>query len=108
MARRKSKLNFLDSLLGGVAQGFQFSRQLQDQQGKRDLQERKFGIEEQQLGLNERQLALQEQQAEDTRRKNQKTLEFIAPFLQGLFPSSGQQPVQARQASWINKLGSSN
>lgn len=92
---KKSKLNFLDSLLGGAARGFQFSQQLKDKQRSGELQERKFGIQEQQLGLNERQIAIQEQQAEATRQKNKRTLEFLTPLIQGIFPSSGQQPAQA-------------
>lgn len=95
MARRKSKLNFLDSLLGGLAQGFQFSQQFQDKQGQRDLQERKFGLQEQQLGFNERQLSLQEQAAEQARQNRQRTLEIIGPLLQGILPGTGQQPAQA-------------
>ena len=61
MARRKSKLNFLDSLLGGLAQGFQLGQQFKSDKQKQDLQERKFGIQEQKLDLQQQQF-LQEQE----------------------------------------------
>ena len=48
---RQSKTNFLDSLLGGFAQGLQLSEQFKDRQRDRDLKERKFGIDEQKLLL---------------------------------------------------------
>jgi len=90
MARKKSKLNFLDSLLGGFAQGFQLSQQFKSNKQKRDLEERKFGIQEQEVGFKERQLALQEQAAKDQQRKNLTTQKFLAPFLRDILQGSGQ------------------
>jgi len=95
MARKKSKLNFLDSLLGGLARGFQLSQQFESDKQKKDLEERKFGIQEQEVGFKERQLALQEQAAKDQQRKNLNTQKFLTPFLQDILQSFAQQPSQA-------------
>lgn len=93
---RKSKLNFLDSLLGGAAQGFQLGKQLQGDRNKQDFQERGFGLKERQFGLNERKLLLEEQEAERDRKKNETALKIIVPFIQSILPNSGQPPAEAQ------------
>jgi len=62
MARKKSKLNFLDSLLGGLAQGFQLSQQFKGDKQKSELDERKLSIQEQKLDLQQQQFDLDQEQ----------------------------------------------
>jgi len=61
MARKKSKLNFLDSLLGGLAQGFQLSQQFKGDKQKSELDERKLSIQEQKLDLQQQQFDLDQE-----------------------------------------------
>ena len=58
MARRKSKLNFVDSLFGGLAQGFQFSQGIQNRNRRLDQFDRQLDFSGETLDINRQELEL--------------------------------------------------
>ena len=93
MARRR-KLNTIDSLFRGIAQGLQLGQQIKGQRSQRELQERGLGLQERGLEVREGQLTLDEQKALEAQQFRDQFFKAISGLGGQGLPSLGAAPLQ--------------